>query len=49
MTLKEAQVKGGKNRWKKISKKSRSQMMRELALKRWGKKISTDKSIAKAK
>ncbi len=29
---------GGKNRWKKISKKKRSEMMKEVSLKRWPKK-----------
>lgn len=37
-TLKEAQKKGGKNRWLKVSKKKRSEAMREIALKRWAKK-----------
>jgi hypothetical protein len=34
--------KGGKARWDKVGKKKKSQMMRELALKRWAtQKIST--------
>jgi hypothetical protein len=37
-TLKEAQKKGGKNRWNNIPEKKRKEMMREIALKRWAKK-----------
>ncbi len=43
-TLKEAQKKGGKNRWEGISEEERSKQMRKVALKRWGKKkITTQK------
>lgn len=37
ITAKEMGQKGGKARWKKVGKKKRTEMMREMALKRWSK------------